>query len=261
MGTGHHAFFKDSDGKLRIVFHSHYSKNIFVPRITHIGEARFISGSPNEPDILTVLPETAMMTKAPEEPLLHINAGSGFSSHTSHVKFMTDFWKDRHDGTRVYLYHDNERLHFKFDVKDSTLHAKISDDERSVDFSDRVEIFLCKDSEMKEYFCLEIDPDGKVMDYKARFYRNFDFEWDCPVIDTETFISEDGYTLHASLPLEWLKKEGLLSEEGTMLMGLFRADFIKDTQSDIDWYSWREPRCPEPDFHIPSALGLVRLIF
>ena len=43
-GVGHHAFFKDKDGKLRIVFHSHNKPGQISPRIIHIAEARFKSG-------------------------------------------------------------------------------------------------------------------------------------------------------------------------------------------------------------------------
>lgn len=38
VGTGHHAFFRDFDGKDRIVFHSHRDREHINPRIIHIGE-------------------------------------------------------------------------------------------------------------------------------------------------------------------------------------------------------------------------------
>lgn len=39
-GVGHHALFKDADGKRRIVFHSHNKPGKIHPRIIHIGEYR-----------------------------------------------------------------------------------------------------------------------------------------------------------------------------------------------------------------------------
>lgn len=44
VGTGHHAFFRDKEGKLRIVFHSHRDKENIHPRNMHIGTARFENG-------------------------------------------------------------------------------------------------------------------------------------------------------------------------------------------------------------------------
>ncbi len=41
VGTGHHSLFTDKDGKLRIVFHAHYSEDKIHPRLTYIGTAQF----------------------------------------------------------------------------------------------------------------------------------------------------------------------------------------------------------------------------
>lgn len=41
VGVGHSAFFKDKDGKLRIVFHAHNSKENIHPRIMYISEVTF----------------------------------------------------------------------------------------------------------------------------------------------------------------------------------------------------------------------------
>ena len=257
-GTGHHAIFKDAEGNLKIVFHSHFSKEQVIPRITHITDAGFVANRSGGADILNISEQTVMMTLSPEQPLLHVTSNASFSKK-SHVHFMTDFWKNLNDRTNIFLYHDHDRLYFEFDICDTTLQINRSDIERSVDFSDRAEIFLSKDKEMKEYFCFEIDPYGKVMDYKASHYRDFDFEWDCQEIITDASITDTGYCVTASFPLEWLRREGLMAENGDMLVGLYRADFIKGTEADIDWYSWRKPKSSEPDFHIPSSLGRVRV--
>lgn len=41
VGTGHHSLFTDKDGKLRIVFHSHYDSSNVQPRIMHVGNVGF----------------------------------------------------------------------------------------------------------------------------------------------------------------------------------------------------------------------------
>ena len=40
-GVGHHAFFRDTAGQGRIVFHSHHSSGTVQPRVIHISEYRF----------------------------------------------------------------------------------------------------------------------------------------------------------------------------------------------------------------------------
>ena len=44
VGSGHHSFFKDKEGKLRIVFHVHYSTSQIHPRRVIIGTAFFENG-------------------------------------------------------------------------------------------------------------------------------------------------------------------------------------------------------------------------
>ena len=44
VGTGHHAFFYDKEGRLRIVFHAHYSAEQMFPRRVLIGIADFVEG-------------------------------------------------------------------------------------------------------------------------------------------------------------------------------------------------------------------------
>ena len=41
-GVGHHSFFRDKDGNLRVVFHSHYSNSEVHPRLMHITTASFV---------------------------------------------------------------------------------------------------------------------------------------------------------------------------------------------------------------------------
>ena len=49
--------------------------------------------------------------------------------------------------------------------------------ESDVEAEDRVEIFFSASKDMGQYYCMEIDPSGHVMDYSASYYRKFDYEW------------------------------------------------------------------------------------
>lgn len=42
VGTGHHSIFTDKHGKLRIVFHAHYSDEAIHPRCMYIGTMKFV---------------------------------------------------------------------------------------------------------------------------------------------------------------------------------------------------------------------------
>jgi GH43 family beta-xylosidase len=53
-GIGHSSMFTDKDGKLRIVFHSHYSKTSIHPRVMHISAVNFIQE--NGKEIMTIDP-------------------------------------------------------------------------------------------------------------------------------------------------------------------------------------------------------------
>ena len=42
LGTGHHSFFTDKEGRLRIVFHAHHSASEVAPRLMYIGTMEFV---------------------------------------------------------------------------------------------------------------------------------------------------------------------------------------------------------------------------
>lgn len=178
--------------------------------------------------------------------------------------FLTGFvapWNGmKKDQTEVSLFHDNKNLYFLFRVKDNQLVYGTEEGESSVNYSDRVELFFCKDQELETYYCAEIDPKAKVLDYKARFYRKFDFGWDFDRLLTAATIQKDGYTVEGSLSLDWLRENGILSSDGEFFLGLYRGDASDPTNEEtIVWLTWNIPEAKEPDFHIPSSLSKVRL--
>ena len=82
--------------------------------------------------------------------------------------------------------------------------------------------FMSKDSEMKTYYCAEIDPKGKVMDYEAHNYRKFDFNWNFKDLKLATSVGKDSYRVEGSISLKTLRKLGLISPEGEIRMGVYR---------------------------------------
>ncbi|HEY0983609.1 carbohydrate-binding family 9-like protein [Schlesneria sp. T3-172] len=154
-----------------------------------------------------------------------------------------------------------DRLHFSFDVTDSdVICSKEWKGESTVDHEDRVEIFIAKDNDLHDYWCIEIDPEGRVHDYYARHYRKFDSKWNCPGLKTLARRTDHGYEVETSLPLATLSD--LLGEpiqSGSRIrIGLFRAEFYGTAEgsrgeANDNWISWVKPTTQNPDFHIPSA--------
>ena len=184
-----------------------------------------------------------------------------------HFRGLSDPWDGLTDGAQVSVCFDGKALSFCFEVPDSTLTVCDGPGERSVDFSDRAEIFLSCDPAMARYYGFEIDAAGKVMDYRNSFYRQFDYDWTGQVAAegtaplAHTGSSQAGYRVEASFTMDYLRQLGVVQPDGTVLMGLFRADALGSepvrpdgTPADIRWYTLRDPSTPEPDFHIPATL-------
>lgn len=131
-----------------------------------------------------------------------------------------------------------------------------------VERGDRVELFLARDRELEEYYAIEIDPRGRVLDYRGRFYRRFEKGWDCPGLETAAGLRPDGYVVEARVPGAALREMGLVVPSGgwVLLAGAFRAEFSKrpDGPPQESWISWVRPRVAEPDFQVPSAFGCLR---
>ena len=181
---------------------------------------------------------------------------------------ITDFtypWDDQEPPSTLFRAHTQDaRLHFHFIVEDPEVVVEERQFvETTVDGEDRVEIFFAKDESLTDYWCIEIDPLGRVHDYHARFYREFDADWDCPGLEAAAEPTPTGYEVTASIPLQSLEELlGRPVQPGTSIrIGLFRADFFGPPgatrgASTTNWISWVRPRSPQPDFHIPSAFRL-----
>ncbi len=162
--------------------------------------------------------------------------------------------------------YDTNYLYVQFVVKDSNIHIYYKDgNKREVAESDRVELFFRRDKDLEPYYCLEIDPNGKVLDYRAMYYRKFEDAWSWPKghLFVKTDVKTDGYCVEVKISLESLKRLGLLSEN-KIQTGIFRGDCIalpkgNNKESTIKWISWIDPKTKSPDFHVPSSFGILEL--
>ena len=170
-------------------------------------------------------------------------------------------WSDtKAPRTEVRAFADGERLFLGFDVDDTEVMVeKEWAGESTVDREDRVEVFFAADPNLERYFCLEIDPLGRVHDYAARSYRTFDSGWSCAGLRAAATNRAGGYTVEASVPLHTLSEllgRSLRAGE-SLRIGFFRAEFRHGSLGDANdnWLSWRRPTTGQPDFHVPSAFG------
>ena len=156
---------------------------------------------------------------------------------------------------------DGTALYFAFWVADEDVVVVDGppDDESLVERGDRVELFLARDEKLGEYYSIEIDPTGRVLDYSARFYRHFDEEWDCPGLEVAARRRPGGYDVEGRLSRRGLESMGLTLPSGRrpLLAGVFRAEFSHrgGEAPHESWISWIRPWVPRPDFHVPSAFG------
>lgn len=161
--------------------------------------------------------------------------------------------------------HDEEFFYFRFDVESGNVLAFVDTDHKmEVVDSDRVEIFFKQDEQLNPYYCLEMDSRGRVLDYEARYYRDFDYEWSWPAGNLEVKASKNNraYVVEGSVKLSSLTELGLL-KRNVLEAGLYRGHCIslpaEDRAADLRWISWVKPDSENPDFHIPSSFGKMIL--
>ncbi len=159
---------------------------------------------------------------------------------------------------------DNEKIFFQFRISDTSIHIDITDNSfDSIGNSDRVELFIRKDDRLNPYYCLEIDPTSRVMDFRAFPNKNFEFDWDFSKKDllVESSISDNGFIVEVSINIQYLKKLDLI-KNNILEVGVYRAKYNKKNNVDFEptWISWVEPKSKTPNFHIPSSFGLFYLL-
>lgn len=176
-----------------------------------------------------------------------VDVGQGFESDALHAP-----WSGLDNDTRFCCHSTAERFFFQFEVSDSTLtRTEPFTTERDVDPEDRVEIFFAQDGKLaKPYYCAEIDAEGRVMDYKATYYRAFDFGWNFVTMETRSMITPWGYRVAGSVSREELESLGM-DLTGGFWMGVFQGEAAPDR--DMLWYSLVPTDDESPDFHQPKV--------
>lgn len=182
--------------------------------------------------------------------------------------FLDDFsfpWENEKAPRTIFnAYYNETNLHFRFIAFCSNKLVYVENNQKlEVIHSERVEIFFRVNEKMNPYYCLEIDPYGRVLDYQAKFYRDFDRTWQWPNnLNVKTQICDDFYVVEGEISLEILKSLNLL-KDNKLELGLYRGHCVElknqNQESNLKWISWVHPKSPKPDFHIESSFGILNL--
>lgn len=160
--------------------------------------------------------------------------------------------------------HDGENLFVSYRVNDRVLHIDSTDDsKKSVDNSDRVELFLRSDKNLDPYYCLEIDPLARVQDFMARPDRQFDYNWNWPKEDLQikSYITDSYFTVEVAVTIASLKRFELIQKDGIIEAGIYRAKYNQQQNGQFEptWITWVDPHTETPDFHLASSFGKLKL--
>lgn len=147
-------------------------------------------------------------------------------------------------------------FYFYFDVIDTTIITYDFKEELTVAKEDRVELFFSAKFDLNQYYCIEMDPLGHILDYSAKYYRKFDETWDFKQVNIAARITPHGYIVEGRISRSELEKLGI---KESFHLGIFRADFKSNKTDDVVWYSWINSKSTTPDFHLPTALGICNL--
>ncbi|MHB1104940.1 MAG: sugar-binding protein [Lutibacter sp.] len=159
---------------------------------------------------------------------------------------------------------DSKNLFFCFTVFDNVIHIDKTDNSfESIGNSDRVELFFRTDTSLNPYYCLEIDPTPRIMDFKAYPNKNFSFDWNWPKKDltVKSQINRNKFTVEIAISIKSLNSLNLI-KENKIETGIFRAKYNELENSIFEpiWISWVNPNTNEPNFHTPASFGVLKLM-
>ena len=162
--------------------------------------------------------------------------------------------------------HDSQFLYLRYKIQDTNVLLFYGSNEKmDVTKSDRVEIFMAKDPALQTYYCLEIDPSGRILDYSASYHRNFNYHWTWPegTIFVETDIEVTGYKVDVKISKESLQQLGLLNNHiihaGIYLGHCASLPKTENMEVQFNWLTWIDPKLDNPDFHVPASFGILEL--
>lgn len=166
-------------------------------------------------------------------------------------------WDGLEDNTLFRCFSDGDSFYFYYEVTDSTpTYAENFDGEATVENEDRVEIFFSPKRSMDDYYCAEIDPLGRVLDYSGHYYRDIDYGWDFRTMRLVGQLTENGYIVAGKVSKDELCELGCDLGNG-FWMGVFRADYHPDMT--VNWYSAVSTDDISPDFHKPEVLFFTKI--
>ncbi|MFH4964784.1 sugar-binding protein [Gaetbulibacter sp. M235] len=180
---------------------------------------------------------------------------------------LSDFhspWEEiKNTETKFKALWDGDYLFFCFEVLDNTIHVdKIDDSFNSINKSDRVELFFRSNASLNPYYCLEIDPTPRIMDFKAYPKKNFDFNWNWPQDDliVKSSSNSKGFSVEGKISIASLNKLNLI-RNNIIEAGIYRAKYFKKENSVFEpiWLTWIDPETETPNFHIASSFGVFKL--
>ena len=160
--------------------------------------------------------------------------------------------------------HDTENLYFQFKVYDAQVHIDQTDDTNaSINESDRVELFFRTNESLNPYYCLEMDPTPRIMGFKAKPNKEFDFDWNWPkgALKVKANIESDHFVVEGRISKESLEQLNLL-KNNRIETGIYRAKYNKVNTTDYEatWISWVNPNTETPNFHTPTSFGVLNLM-
>ena len=159
--------------------------------------------------------------------------------------------------------HSNDWLYCLFNATDDNVITYVDKNAKTDALkSDRVEIFFKQEDNALPYYCLEMDPLGRVYDNQAEFKRKFNPDWTWPGghFFIKTSRTKDGYVVEIAISKSSLNDLGLL-KNNVLRAGLYRAECVNlvGNNATMKWISWIRPDSATPDFHIPSSFGVLTL--
>ncbi|MRT93469.1 carbohydrate-binding family 9-like protein [Ancylomarina sp. 16SWW S1-10-2] len=186
-----------------------------------------------------------------------------------HANVLGEFsfpWEDSKAPKTIFrALFDATYFYFRFDVEDENVLTFVKNNHKmEVVHSDRVEIFFRKNEKLDPYYCLEMDAKGRVLDYKTRYYRDFEYNWNWPGynnMEVKSSETNEGYVVEGKITLSSLKELGLLNDN-ILQAGLYRGYCLRlpNPNGKFKWISWINPKVDKPDFHIPSSFGVLKFV-
>lgn len=178
--------------------------------------------------------------------------------------FISPWDETKIDKIEFRALHDETYFFFCFKVFDANVYIDTTDNtHHSINNSDRVELFFRSDKNLNPYYCLEIDPSPRIMDFIAKPNKDFDFNWNWPVqdISVKSFKGNNYFTVEGTISLASLKTFNLL-KNGRIETGIYRAKYYKQNNGSYEptWITWVDPQTEEPNFHTPTSFGVLEFM-